>query len=272
MHPVIHRFQLNGFLQNLFGDTLTMYSYGMFIVIGAILAVTYLSVQAKKEYNIPFDTVNNLFLLLLAGAFIGGKVFLIFEDPGRYLSDPASLFSGRGFVFFGSLLFCIPIMLWFFRKYKLPVLDMLDIMAIVTVIVHGFGRIGCFMAGCCYGIESHGPLAVTFTDPESYAKPLDTPLHPTQLYSAFMIAAIGIALYFIKNKKAFPGQIFLLYLILYGIGRSVVEIFRGDIARGYVIDGILSHSQFIALLVIGVAVYFYRKNSIKAQRKQGVKT
>ena len=61
---------------------------------------------------------------------------------------------------------------------------------------------------------------------------------------------------------------FLLYLILYGIGRSVVEIFRGDISRGYVIDGIISHSQLIALIVIGIAVYFYRKLRINAQREQ----
>ncbi len=101
---------------------------------------------------------------------------------------------------------------------------------------------------------------------------LNTPLHPTQLYSVFMILSIGMALYFIKNRKSFPGQVFLLYLILYGIGRSVVEIFRGDISRGYVIEGILSHSQLIALIVIGIAVYFYRKLRINAQREQGAKS
>ena len=268
MHPVLYKFSLSGFLGNLFGEHLTIYSYGFFIVMGAVMGVAYLSYRGKKEFNIPFDTVNSLFLLLLLGAFIGGKFFLIFEDPQRYTSNLSELFSGRGFVFYGSLLFCIPIMLWFFRKHKLPVLDMLDIMAIVTVIVHGFGRIGCFMAGCCYGKEYHGPLSVTFSNPESFAKPLNTPLHATQLYSVFMILAIGIALYFIKHRKAFPGQVFLLYLILYGIGRSVVEIFRGDISRGYVIDGVLSHSQLIALIVIGIAVYFYRKLRINAKKEQ----
>jgi phosphatidylglycerol:prolipoprotein diacylglycerol transferase len=259
MHPILFSFEV-------FGKEFTIYSYGFFIVLGAVLAVTYLARQARREFNVPFDTINNLFLLLLASAFIGGKAFLFFENPAYYSSNPADLLSGRGFVFYGSLLFCIPVMLWFFRKNKLPVLPMLDIMAIVTVIVHGFGRIGCFMAGCCYGKETHGSLAVIFSDPACFARPLDTPLHPTQLYSGFMIAAIGITLFIVKRRKLFPGQVFLLYLILYGIGRSVVEIFRGDESRGYVIEGILSHSQFISLLVIAAAVYFYRRNYINVRK------
>ncbi|MCA6074848.1 prolipoprotein diacylglyceryl transferase [Fulvivirga sedimenti] len=259
MHPILFSFEV-------FGKEFTVYSYGFFIVLGAILAVIYLARQARKEFNVPFDTINNLFLLLLASAFIGGKVFLFFENPPYYRENPADLFSGRGFVFYGSLLFCIPVMLWYFRKNKLPVLPMLDIMAIVTVIVHGFGRIGCFMAGCCYGKETHGWLGVIFSDPACFARPLDTPLHPTQLYSAFMIAAIGLTLVMVKRRKMFPGQVFLLYLILYGIGRSVVEIFRGDESRGYVIEGILSHSQFISLLVIAAAVYFYRRNYINVRK------
>ncbi len=263
MHPVLFEFEL-------FGKELTIYSYGFFIVLGAILGVTYLAVRAKKEFNVPFDTVNNLFLLLLAGAFIGGKFFLFFENPSFYKDNPGELLSGRGFVFYGSLLFCIPIMLWFFRKHKLPVMQMLDIMAIVTVIVHGFGRIGCFMAGCCYGKETHGWLGVVFSDPMCFARPLDTPLHPTQLYSAGMILMIGLILLYVKGHRKFYGQVFLLYLILYGFGRSVVEIFRGDESRGYIIDGVVSHSQFISIIVIAVAVYFYRRKYINSKKNRQV--
>jgi len=259
MHPVLFEFEL-------FGKELTIYSYGFFIVLGAVFGVTYLAVRAKKEFGVPFDTVNNLFLLLLAGAFIGGKFFLFFENPSFYADNPSALLSGRGFVFYGSLLFCIPIMLWFFKRHKLPVMPMLDIMAIVTVIVHGFGRIGCFMAGCCYGKETHGWLGVIFSDPMCFARPLGTPLHPTQLYSAGMILLIAIVLLYVKSHRRFHGQVFLLYLILYGFGRSVVEIFRGDTSRGYVIEGLLSHSQFISIIVIAAAVYFYRRNYINSRK------
>ena len=132
-------------------------------------------------------------------------------------------------------------------------------MAITTCIVHIFGRLGCFFAGCCHGIEWHGPLAVTFTDPVCMAKPLDTPLHPTQLYSVAMISSILIILFVIKKNQRFDGQLFLSYLLLYAFGRSIVEIFRGDISRGFVIDEWLSHSQFISLILMIAGGYFYYK-------------
>lgn len=255
MEPILFEIPLPEFLDFL-GDKFTVYSYGFFIVMGAIVGVAYLYFEGKKEFNLSFDIVNSLFLILLMAAFVGGKVFMIFENPSYYLNNIGQLISGQGFVFYGSLLFCIPAMLLFFRHHKLPVLAMLDIMAIVTCIVHFFGRIGCFMAGCCYGLEWHGPLSVMFTD-EACLAPLNTSLHPTQLYSASLILVIGVALFLLKKKRQFAGQIFLLYLILYSLGRSVIEVFRGDIARGFIIDDILSNSQLISILILLVSGYFY---------------
>jgi len=257
MHPILFKIPIPDFLR-FFGDSFTIYSYGFFIVLGAILGVSYVAVQNRRKFDLSFDTVNTLFLILLVSAFVGGKVFLYFENPSYYNSHLSSLLSGRGFVFYGSLLFCIPAMLLFFKQHKLPVLPMLDIMAVTTCIVHMFGRVGCFMAGCCHGIEWHGPLAVTFTNQACLA-PLNTPLHPTQLYSVAMIGLILITLLYLKKRQQFNGQLFLTYLILYAIGRSIIEIFRGDISRGYVIEGIISHSQFISILVIVVTIYFYIK-------------
>ncbi len=251
MHPVLFEFDL-------FGLDLTIYSYGFMIVVGAITAGYYMYRQANKQFNASFDTINSLFLLLLAAGFVGGKAFLFFEQPAFYLENPGQLLKGRGFVFYGSLVFCIVSMLLFFRAKKLPVRPMLDIMAVVTCIVHFFGRIGCFLAGCCYGVESHGPLAVIFNDPMCLARPLNTPLHPTQLYSAGMILLILVILLLLKPRKKFDGQLFLLYLMLYAIGRSIVEIFRGDEIRGYIIPDILSHSQGISLIIFVIAAYFYR--------------
>ncbi|MDX1628272.1 MAG: prolipoprotein diacylglyceryl transferase [Fulvivirga sp.] len=255
MHPILFEIPLPDFLHGLLGESFTVYSYGFFIVLGAVSGVTYLSAKTKKEFDLSFDKVNSLFLILLISAFIGGKVFLFFENPSYY-SDLTKLLSGRGFVFYGSLLFCIPAMLLFFRYHQLPVLPMLDIMAIVTCIVHAFGRIGCFMAGCCHGIEWHGPLAVTFTN-EACMAPLHTPLHPTQLYSVFMILSILLVLLLVQRRQQFAGQIFLRYLMLYAIGRSVIEVFRGDLSRGYVIEDLVSHSQFISLIVFLGTLYFY---------------
>lgn len=251
MHPVLFNIPLPG------SSGITIYSYGFFIVIGAVLGVTYVGWQAKRKFNVSFDTINTLFLLLLVAAVVGGKVFLFFERPAFYLENLGELVSGEGFVFYGSLLFTIPVMLLFFKKKNLPVLPMLDIMAVTTCIVHFFGRLGCFMAGCCHGTEWHSHFSVTFTDPACLA-PLNTPLHPTQLYSALMILIILITLILLKRNKRFDGQLFLTYLMAYAAGRSVIEVFRGDLSRGFVIENYLSHSQFISLLVfLGGAVFYY---------------
>ncbi|UII31999.1 prolipoprotein diacylglyceryl transferase [Fulvivirga ulvae] len=264
MHPELFKIPLPSFLEGLFGEYFTIYSYGFFIVIGAVLGVTYVAYESKRLFNLSFDKINSLFLILLVAAIVGGKVFLFFEKPLYYLDHPSALLTGKGFVFYGSLLFTIPAMLVFFKKNNLPALRMLDIMAITTCIVHFFGRIGCFMAGCCHGIEWHGPLAVTYSNPACLA-PLHTPMHPTQLYSAAMIFVILLILLIIKKYKNFNGQLFLLYLMLYACGRSVIEIFRGDISRGYVIENYISHSQFISILVFLVTLYFYF--NIKSKKK-----
>lgn len=248
MHPVL--FELG---------SITIYTYGVCIGLGAISGVYYLAWQGKKQFGVTLDQTNNLFLLLVTGGVVGGKLFLIFEDPSRYLMHPKELLTGSGFVFYGSLLTCIPIMLWFFRKHKLPLWSMLDIMAIVTCILHYWGRIGCFMAGCCYGIPTDSIFGVIFTSPVCQAEPLNTPLHPTQLYEAAWIFTILMALLWLKNRKQFEGQLFLIYLMAYAAGRAVLEVFRGDLERGFVIRDILSISQFISLLLIAGALYFYVK-------------
>ncbi len=237
--------------------SITIYTYGFCIAVGALLGFGYMYWQGKKQFGLTFDQSNNLFIMLVVAGVVGGKLFIIFEDPALYFSNPKKLISGSGFVFYGSLLLAIPIMLWYFKKIKVPVLGMLDVMAVVTCIVHGLGRLGCFMAGCCYGKPTDSIFGVTFTNPVCQAEPLHTPLHPTQLYEAFLIFILMTGLILLKAKKKFDGQLFLVYLIVYAIGRGVLELFRGDIQRGFVIENVLSNSQFISLLVISIAVYFY---------------
>jgi len=269
MHPVLFEFNTPEFLSSFLPDSFTIYSYGTMIALGALLGFFYTARQAKKQFNVPFDTTNELILAILISAILGGKLFLIFEDPSKYLQHPNEILKNfnQGFVFYGSLLFAIPTMLIFFRIKKLPVLPMLDIMAITTLIVHGTGRIGCFLAGCCYGIPHDGFLSVVFTDPICQARPLNTPLHPTQLYSVFLLFGAMTVLLILKNKKSFNGQLFLLYLMIYSFGRIWIEIFRGDLSRGYVVRDIVSNSQFISLLVFIVSLYFYLKLKKRARKR-----
>jgi phosphatidylglycerol---prolipoprotein diacylglyceryl transferase len=246
MHPVL--FEVAG---------ISVYSYGFMIALGAIAGVAYMAVQGKKDVGLTFDQANSLFLFICLAAFVGGKVFLIFEDPAYYLEQPRKLLTGRGFVFYGSFLFAIPTMFLFFRMNKLPTYAMLDVMAVTTCLVHMFGRIGCFMAGCCYGKQTDSILGVTFTDTACQAEPLNTPLHPTQLYEALYILVVMMVILSLRSVKKFYGQLFLTYLLLYATGRFVLEYFRGDSGRGFVIDHYISNSQFIAILIFTAVVYVY---------------
>jgi phosphatidylglycerol---prolipoprotein diacylglyceryl transferase len=256
MHPIL--FEVGG---------ITIYSYGFMIAIGAIAGVAYMAVQGKKDVGLSFDQANTLFLLIFLAAFIGGKVFLFFEEPSLYVNEPKRLLAGRGFVFYGSFLFAVPTMIWFFHKHKIHAQKMLDVMAITTCLVHVFGRIGCYLAGCCYGKPTDSFLGVTFTDPVCMANPKGVPLHPTQLYEAGFILLVLIGLLYLRDRRKFNGQLFLTYLLCYALGRFVLEYFRGDEQRGFIIKNILSHSQLIALNVFAIVCYVYLKWSKLHQLK-----
>jgi len=268
MNPEFFHIHIPEWLQGIFPDQITVQGYGTMIALGVIAALLYTRWQMGK-LNLDQTKVIDLFIYVFVAAFIGGRFFYFFEKPDYYFGTPANMFklSGSGFVFYGSLIFAVPVMLWFFKKNKMPVMAMLDVMAGVAVIVHMFGRMGCFMAGCCYGLPTDSMLAVTFTNAASKAQPLGVPLHPTQLYEIFMLLVIFAVISIVRNRKQFAGQLFLVYIMLYAVGRSIIEIFRGDEVRGFVFDGILSHSQLISIVVIGIAIYFYKKMQKKAMLK-----
>ena len=237
--------------------TFTVYSYGFMIAIGVVAGMSYLITAGRKEVGLTIDQANLLFLLIFFAAVFGGKLFLFFEDPSRYLNHPRELVTGRGFVFYGSFLLAIPTMWWFFKRNRLPSYQMLDIMAITTCLVHMFGRAGCFLAGCCYGVPTESWIGVVFTDPVCYAEPLNTPLVPIQLLESLYIFLVMLFLLMMKKRRRFYGQLFLAYLLLYAAGRFVLEYFRGDPERGFVVDGAISHSQLIALCIAGAVTLIY---------------
>lgn len=246
-----------------------IHTYGFMIMIGALLGFLYMSYTVKKEMGIERDKIQNLAIMIIIAAFVGGKLLFYLENPSYYFDSWANMKRNfrTGFVFYGSLLFAIPVVIWYFKKEKWPVWPLLDRIAIVACIIHGMGRIGCFFAGCCHGIPTDMAWGVTFTDPVSQAEPLHTALHPTQLYSSFMIFTILAFLLMMKRHQRFEGQLFFSYIILYAIGRGIIEMFRGDEERGFIIEGILSHSQFISILIImvtGFVYYKFRKKHLKS--------
>ncbi|MHB1277113.1 MAG: prolipoprotein diacylglyceryl transferase [Bacteroidia bacterium] len=260
MHPVLFRFKTPAWLSGIFPDTITLYSYGFFILLG-ILAAYYFVWRQRKAFGLDHDKISDLFLWAFVGIFVGGKLFFYFEDISRYLGNPSLMFHkiGSGFVFYGSFLVGIPVLIWRFKKLKLPIMPMLDVIAIAGALVHGFGKVGCLMSGCCHGKVCESAWSLTFHHPESSAEPLDTPLYPTQIYDALLIFSIVAFMIWYSGRKRFHGQLLLFYAILYGVGRTLTEIYRGDEERGYIIDGMLSHSQFLALLILIGSAFLWKR-------------
>ena len=134
----------------------TIHTYGFMIMIGATLGFIYMSYSVKKDLGIEREKIQNLAILIILAAFVGGKLFFYFENPSYYFDSWDNMRRNfrTGFVFYGSLLFAIPVVIWYFRKEKWPVWSMLDRIAIVACIIHGMGRLGCFFAGCCHGVPT----------------------------------------------------------------------------------------------------------------------
>jgi len=252
MHPELFNFQLPFYTHNV-----TIYTYAFCIVIGTLLASLYTKWRAKKELGIQ-NLPNSFFYMIFIAGFVGGKLFFYLEKPIYFWNNPNLMldnFSG-GFVFYGSFVTIIPIVIWYLKSYKIPVLPMLDILAITTIIAHSIGRIGCFNAGCCYGSPTNSLFGLVFPTSNNIT------VHPTQLYEASILICIAIILLYIKKHQQFKGQLFLLYIGMYAISRAALELFRGD-KRGFIIENWISHSQFIAILILLTSIFFYIKLKTK---------
>ena len=169
-----------------------------------------------------------------------------------------------GGVFYGGLIGATLVAFWYIRRHQLPLWTTCDMFAPGIALGHVVGRLGCLMAGCCYGIPTTKPWGITFTDPFAAANvgtPLGVPLHPTQLYEAAAeLLILGILLVTERKGRPYPGRTFWLYMLLYAITRFIIEFYRGD-ERGAV--GMFSTSQFISILLaplaVGMLIYLSRR-------------
>lgn len=242
---------------DLFGRTvgpLALPTYGILLVLGMLAGLWVVTRQARKE-GLVAETISDMAVYAIIAGLIGAKVLLLIVEWPYYSHNPRELLSlfQSGGVFYGGLLGAIPVAFWYARRHRLDGWKTADVLAPGVVLGQAVGRIGCFMAGCCYGRPTDVAWAVTFRDlyaNRNVGTPLDTPLHPTQLYeSAACFLILGFLLWMAPRKR-FHGQVVLAYVVLYAVARFVVEFFRGDAIRGFVMGGRLSTSQFIAVLMV----------------------
>ncbi|MGK5082287.1 prolipoprotein diacylglyceryl transferase [Bdellovibrionota bacterium FG-1] len=231
-----------------------IHTYGFLIAIGFLTAVFIIRFLAERSKLDSERVLDLTFWLLLVG-FLGARILFILTRLDYFISDPIGIFRvwEGGLVFFGGPLAALPFAAWYVRKYQLPVWKTMDALIPGLVIAHAFGRLGCLAAGCCYGKPTGSTWGIRL-----YSELVDRQLqgvllHPTQLYEASALMLLCVGLFWVFKNKRFDGQVALTYFMAYPVIRSVIEVFRGDLIRGFVIDSWLSTSQFISIIVFVAA-------------------
>lgn len=239
----------------------TLHTYGVLLAL-AFLAGLWVAHGQAKRAGMDAGRITDMAVYVLIAGLIGAKLMLVAVDYRYYLNNPrelSTIFQSGG-VFYGGLLGGLVVAFVFARRYKLPGWSTADVLAPGVVIGQAIGRLGCFAAGCCYGKVAAVPWAVAFTDvyaARQVGTPLDTPLHPAQVYESMATLVIFAVLVWIAPRKRFHGQVVLAYVALYSIARFALEYYRGDAGRGFI--GPFSTSQAVAAgLLFFAAVAFWR--------------
>ncbi len=197
------------------------------------------------------------------GLFVGAKLLYIItifpkliKFRNHFFDNPALLIPilSGGFVFYGGLIGAVLGYYLYCRKYHIVSLKMLDLISPSIPIIHGFGRLGCNFAGCCYGISYNGPFHVIFH--HSFSAPNEVTLFPIQLLESGTNFLAGILLLIYAKPTRKPGNVLGYYIIYYAVMRFLLEYMRGDVARGLFLG--ISTSQWISLAFIPIGIYFIR--------------
>jgi phosphatidylglycerol:prolipoprotein diacylglycerol transferase len=264
---------------------LPLHTYGLLIAAAFLAGIWLAQREARRRGQDP-ERIADLSFWILVAALVGSRVYFIFVNWGDYFGGRAFVATpfGRiprllafwegGLVFYGGFIGAALTAYWYMRRHGMKFLPHADTLITSVAFGHFLGRLGCFAAGCCWGEVAHGhlPWAASFPPaslafqtfasrphPEEYLAPdrlATLPLHPVQLYEAFGELALFLLLVIVvRPRKRFHGQVLAVWLLLYAVLRTVVELFRGDVERGVVAGLGVGQWTSIAILAAGVAVW-----------------
>ncbi len=250
----------NLYTLHLGGHGLDIHAYGLLVAMGAIAGVLFALRQGRR---MGFDTaaVLDLAFWALVAGIVGSRVLYVIVHAGDYarlcagtgasrpalraLADctaPLYIWQG-GLVFYGGALAAAGVVLRFARRRSWPVGNVADLLAPSLALGHALGRVGCFLAGCCYGkVSTFGvhfpPNSVAYHELASSGlvtpgAPATPALAPTQLYEAAGEGLLFVLLVLLRRRRPFPGSLALVYVMGYALLRATVEVLRGDQGRGF---------------------------------------
>lgn len=241
---------------NILGRDLPL--YGLCWVLGIALAFVTALFLLKRAGLDAFDLACSA-VFTLGGVIIGAKLLFIAVSLRTIIELKLSfmeLISG-GFVFYGGLIGGALGLLLYTKIFKVKLLNIVDVYAAVIPLGHACGRVGCYLGGCCYGMEYDGPLSITYHEGVLNAStPVGVPLFPVQLLEAGMLLLLFVPMLIVyfKKKPESTGICGAVYLYAYAVIRFVLEYFRGDKERGSLLA--FSTSQIISILIIAFVTVF----------------
>jgi phosphatidylglycerol:prolipoprotein diacylglycerol transferase len=213
------------------------------------LGLWFLYVQARKQgLEAPRIVDAGFYIILIS--LLGAKLILLIGNFSYYTEYPGELLSlaRSGGVFQGGLVFGVVFAVWYFRRRRIPTWKVADLAGPALALGHGFGRIGCFMAGCCFGRDCEAPIGVVFKSQYAHdltGIPIGQPIYPVQLFESGLNFLNFVVLFLILRRRTFDGQVFSFYIMNYSVIRFFTEFFRGDHPeRAFLIRG---NSPFLSL-------------------------
>ena len=232
---------------------LTLHMYGLMIAIGFISAYLISGKRAQKK-GLKDSMIDGILWCAILGGALGSRILFYIVNLPDIIKDPSILWNfNNGYVVYGGIIGGVLASFFYCHKKKEAFLPYFDLVMPSVALAQGFGRFGCFFAGCCYGRETTSRFGITFT--HSAFAPNGVKLVPTQLISAAGDFALAALLYWYARKEREDGKVAALYMILYSVGRFALELYRSDF-RGSI--GPFSTSQLIsvAVVVAGVILFF----------------
>ena len=235
--------------------------YGVMTAIGFILG--YITLMKNRKFSgLNEEQPATIMILAVVGGIVGARIFYVIQFWNEiYSKQPFyEVFNIRkgGQVFYGGFILTIILLFIYAKKNKIKLLSLLDIGCPSLAIGHAFGRIGCFLNGCCYGRPTDSIFGVIFPkNAEAYQKYGGAPIHPVQLYEFGMNLVLFLIL-MITLRKTKKGQTAAIYLVTYGILRYINEsFFRGD--HKEIAEGVLTKAEIVGLIIIplGLGLFIY---------------
>ncbi len=255
----------------LYTEPLRLPTYFTLLMIGFSVGTFALRREALRDGDAPRETFDAA-LWAVFGALFGARAAeVLLVAPAFYWANPWRALSPQaGWVFYGGLAGGALTVAAFARSRGVSAWRLIDRFAVATPLGLVFGRLGCLGAGCCHGRVADWPLgeaipwAVRYTRrgrvPEEL---LAVPLHPAPLYAIALALSVFVALSWLRGRQRFEGEVTLALLTFYGLGRSAVEVFRGDVSRGLYAGGLLSTSQAIGLSTAALAAVVWWRRSAR---------